>query len=83
MSKEVLTEQEYRQLKKKVDEAKSNSDQAKGALGQLTKRLKEEFACSSLKEGKILLEKLSKERDEVQKKLEDEMEAYKDKWNED
>ena len=48
-------------LKKQVEKYQREADRAEGAYEQLSKRLREEFSCTSLEEAKTLLEKLEKE----------------------
>ena len=79
MSNEI-TEEAYRQLKRKVDEAKNQAAKAQGALDSLLTQLKEEFECSSLKEARAKLEGLEEARDEAQARYEKEFRDYERKW---
>jgi len=75
-----ITEEEYRRLKKEVEEAKAEADRAQGALDQLLTRLKEEFGCKDLKEAKALLTQLRLKRDTAQAAFTSAVEDYEEKW---
>jgi len=70
----------YMQLKKRVEQAQQDSDKAEGALGEVMKRLKAEFGCSTLAEAEKKLKALKKQSDIVQKKFDDAMEEFEEKW---
>lgn len=78
-----ITEEQYRKLKREVEEAKSEADRAKGALEHLMKRLKEEFKCDTLKEAKALLAELEGKETKALKIFEQLMEEYEEKWKHD
>jgi predicted nucleic acid-binding Zn-ribbon protein len=77
----IITEDQYRRLKREVDEAKTEADRASGALKQLMKQLKEEFDCEDVKTAKALLAELEEKRDKVQKRFERSLEDYEKKWS--
>lgn len=78
-----MTEAEYKKLKSDVDEAKTESDRAKGALDQLMVRLKDEFECTTVKEAKVLLQRLQFEKETAQATLDKASKEYKKKWKPD
>lgn len=75
-----FTEQNYRELKKEVEDAKSESERAQGALDQLMKQLKKDFGCDTLKEAKGLLEDYEAKRVRCKKKFDEVMSDYEEKW---
>ena len=75
-----LTEKRFRELKAEIEIVREESQRAQGALDQLMGRLKEEFDCSTLKEAKKELEKLTTERDKAEKEFEKALAAYETKW---
>lgn len=76
----MITEQEYRNLKLEVEEAKAKSQQAKGALEQLMRRLETEYECNSLDEAEELLKRLQKEKEEKETEFDRLMRNYQKKW---
>lgn len=78
-----ITEEQYKKLKQDVERAKTESDQARGALNQLMSRLQEEFECEDVEEAKQLLARLEKESEKAYKDFADAMDAYKEKWGDD
>lgn len=76
-----LTEQEFKDLKEEVQEARATADRAKGAMETLVKTLKDEFECDSPKEAKALLEKLEREMEKAQKAFDEAREDYQEKWH--
>ena len=70
-------------IKKRVETMKADKLKSQGALSQVMKQIKSEFACSSVedaeKELKILQKDLSKSKDKLvaeTKRLEIELDAY-------
>jgi hypothetical protein len=80
MSAEI-TEDQYRRLKRAVDDARTEADRARGARDQLLSRLKEEFNCESLEGAKKMLEGLKAKKSKLQTAFEKAMEEYEEKWN--
>ena len=76
----TITEDQYRKLKKEVENARTESERAKGALEQLLKTLRTEFECEGLKEATVVLRELKEKRDKAHKKLEQALKDYADKW---
>lgn len=70
------------QLKRKVEQLKSDRDKATGALEQEMKKLKKEFDCDSLEEGETLLEKLTRKAEEAEEEFETAYTEFMAKWKE-
>lgn len=77
-----LTEKQYRDLKREVEEAKAASERARGALDQIMLQLKEDFDCDDVKEAKAKLEELQKENEKAEKLFLKALKDYEDKWKE-
>lgn len=71
---------QYRQLKRKVDEARSTYERANGALSQLMEKLKEDFNCESIDEANELLQKKIKMRDSAEKEFQQALDQFNTKW---
>jgi len=72
--------EEYKRLKKKVEDLQRESNRAEGKLKGLMDRLEEEQGCTSLKEAD---EKVTKIQDRLQKledKFDKALETFKEKW---
>lgn len=80
---EVVSEEQYRKLKRDVDSLRAESQRAKGAYEQLMTQLKNEFECKSLKEAKALLEDLQEKKSKAEKEFEKAMKEYEKKWKRD
>jgi len=72
----------YLNLKKRVESAQQQADQAEGALGEIMGQIKEEFGCTSLKLAKIKLKQLEKARDISKKEFDDAVEKFEEDWSE-
>ena len=57
-------------LKKEIDQAKLEQASLQGMLNQNLKRLKTEFGCSNIDEAKELLDKLNKDKTNLESKIE-------------
>ena len=77
-----ITEEKYRKLKQEVEDTKAEADRAQGALDQLLTRLKDEFACSNLKEAKARLVELKAKKEQAETTFEKVMADYEEKWKE-
>lgn len=75
-----MNEDQFRRLKREVEEAKAEADRAQGALDQIMARLKEEFDCTDLKSAKKLLAELSAKRDRAEASFNKAMADYERKW---
>jgi len=76
----MITDETYRKLKREVEDAKSESDKAKGALNQLMANLKVTFKCDTLKEAKDKLADLEEKKDKAQKAFDKALKEYEKKW---
>lgn len=79
----TLTESQYRRLKQDVEDAKSEAERSRGAHEQLVKRLKEEFGCDTVKEGKAKLKQLEAEAKQAEKEFQAAVKEYEKKWKRD
>lgn len=75
-----MNEEEYRKLKREVDDAKAEAERAKGARDMLMKRLASEYDCESLKEARKKLEELTAEKDEAEAAYNKAVKDYEKKW---
>ena len=73
--KDTALEAQIRNLRKRVDEAKSRRDELKGGLKAAEKRLKDDFGCSTLKEAEKELEKLTAREGELDEQVREGLEA--------
>jgi len=71
---------DYLKLKKKVELAQTEADQAEGALGEVMKQLKKDFSCSTLKEAKQKLKKLEKQKTSSKEEFEEALEKFEEDW---
>jgi hypothetical protein len=78
-----ITESQYRELKKDVEESKSKADKARGALEATTATLKKDYGVSTLKEAKAKLVKLEAKTAEAKLEFERAYKEYKKKWKPD
>ena len=74
--------EKYLTLKKKVESAQTEADQAEGALGEVMKQLKKEFECDTLKEAKKKLKQLEKQKESSKEEFEEAVEKFEDDWSE-
>lgn len=81
MTKETITEEEFKHLKEEVEQAKVDHERAKGALSELMNQLKKEFGCDSFKEANTLLQKLIEKSDAAQKEYEKAFTNYRETWH--
>ena len=72
----------YIKWKERVEAAQEKATKAEGALGEVKKRLKKEFGCSSIKEAKTKLAQLEKQKEQAEKKFNKELKTFKEKWDE-
>jgi len=80
MSMRLISEATFQAMKAEVEDARINAEQAKGAIQQLEKQLREQFQCASAKEANALLIKLREDVNKLDKKLDEVIETYKSKW---
>ena len=67
-------------LQKQVEGLQRQADEAAGALKQLMKQLKKEFACNSLQEANRLLEELRQQEVTAQVEFATELKVFKKQW---
>lgn len=78
-----ITEKEFNALKTSVENARSEVEQAKGALAQLSSRLSEEFECKDIKEAENLLREMNAKLVAAEEDMNRALKAYKKKWTPD
>jgi len=79
----TITEEQYRQLKLDVEEAKAASQRARGALERTVADLKDQFGANNLKEAKEKLAALKVDAAASQNAFEKAFKTYDKKWNRD
>jgi len=72
---------ELMEMKKKIDQAKEQEAEAKGAQKQILKQLKDDFDCPDKKTAKRLLEKMEKELQDLDIEITEAMEEVKEKYD--
>lgn len=75
-----MNEDQYRKLKREVEQAKAEAERAQGALEQLMRRLGEEFECEDLKEAKRLLMDLQEKKEKAERAFDKALKDYEFKW---
>lgn len=78
----MISEKEYLLLKEQIEQRERQASEAKGALTQLMSQLKKEFKCCTIKEAKILLKKLEKEKAENEERFNSEFKQFKREYRE-
>ena len=72
--------EEYKRLKKKVEDLQRESNRAEGKLKGLMDRLEEEQGCTSLKEADVKVTKIQEKLEKLEKSFDTALEKFKDKW---
>ena len=72
--------QELIELQQEVDEAQKKADRAQGAYEQVMKQIKDEFACDSLEKAENALKKLKAKEIKAKEEFEEELDAFRTKW---
>lgn len=70
----------FTRLKKRVAEAQREADKATGALESAMKRLKEEFACTTIEEAQKLLEEQIALENACAEAFRNSLKKYEEKW---
>lgn len=71
---------EYVALKRRVEQSQQKADKAEGALGEVMKRLKTEFGCSTLAEAKEKLKRLEKQGVIAKREFDNALRKFEEKW---
>jgi len=76
-----MTPEAFEKLKEKIEDAKTERDQARGAMKQIETMWKEDYSCSTVKEVKEKIASLEKQkitlegkRDKLMAEIEDQLE---------
>ena len=75
-----MNEEDYRKLKRDVENARAEAERAKGAYDQLLAQLKEEYQCNSVEEAQALFRELVAKKDKAEKAFEKALKDYSQKW---
>ena len=78
----VISEKEYKRLKRMADEAKTESDRAQGQLDAAMATLKNEFGCSNMKQAEKVLEELNAEMEKAQEDYDKAKKKFEEEWSE-
>lgn len=70
----------YLNLKKRVESAQQEADQAEGAEKEVMKQIKNEFGCSTLNDAKRMLKQKRKQEADSKKKFDDAFEKFEEDW---
>lgn len=71
----------YLSLRKRVEAAQREADEAEGAIKEVTKQIKNEFGCSTLNEAKKLLKQKQKQEVSAKKAFDDAVEEFEENWS--
>lgn len=72
--------EQYARLKKRAEKSRSDYDRAEGILSEHKKKLKEEFGVDTIEEAEELLTKLTNLREENERKYNEKLKEYEEKW---
>lgn len=75
-----MTEQELLKLKKKVEEAKTESSELRGQLKTLTSQLKKNFKCDTVKDAEDKMKVLKKDIDKLSEEIDTKIEELETKY---
>lgn len=78
----MISEEEYRVLKNKVESLKMEREQKLGALRQIEETLKKEFNCNTIDQAKELLKKLKQKQRRQERKFHKRLESFKKEYEE-
>jgi hypothetical protein len=76
----MIDPKEFAELKRAVDDARGEYERSKGALGELTGRLKKEFGCATLGDAERLLKQMEKEAKDLEAQYAKQKAAYIKTW---
>ena len=71
----------YLSLKKRVETAQQEADQAEGAEKEVMKQIKDEFDCSTLNEAKRTLKQKRKQEVDSKEKFDTAFEKFEEDWS--
>jgi len=72
---------DFNRLKKNVETAQTNIDQATGSLAEVKKSLKKDFGVNTLKLAKTKLAGLEEDQETKKEELETAIENFEEKWD--
>jgi len=71
----------YLSLKKKVESAQQEADQAEGAEKEVMKQIKDEFGCNTLNDAKRTLKQERKKEADSKAKFDTAFEQFEEDWS--
>lgn len=71
---------ELRKIRSRVEQLRSESDRAAGALAEHMRRLKDEFDCDTVEQGEDLLRRIQADTTAAEKKLGKMVKDFEKKW---
>jgi hypothetical protein len=77
---EALNERRFKELKREWEDAKAETERARGALSEMMVRLEKEFGCKTLKEAKTKLEGMQRKLIETEDKYNAALLDYEKRW---
>ncbi len=77
-----MNEEQFKKLKREVEETKAAAERAQGAFDQIMKQLKEEYGCKTIREAEKLRDELGEKRDRAEAVFNKSLKAYEKKWKE-
>lgn len=75
-----MNEEQFRKLKREVEEARGEADRAQGALDQVRKSLKDDFECEDIQSARKKLTDLEDKKAAAEAAFEKAQAAYIKKW---
>ena len=78
----MIDEAEYRALKKKAEDAKTERDKAQGQLDAAMATLRDEFGCDTIEEAQEKMKKLEAEATKTEAAYETAKSKFETDWNE-
>lgn len=76
----MIDDIEFKQLKRKADQARQTRDRAAGQLDGVMARLKDEFNCGTLAEAEKKLTALTKKAGQAERKYNTAVEEFEEAW---
>ena len=76
-----LDEQQLLDLKKQIEQAKTQVAELQGSRKHLMKELKDDWGCTTIEEAEKKLKKLQKELEQLQNKIKEQTEELIEKYN--
>lgn len=75
-----MTEEQFKRLKRDVEESKAEAERAQGSLQEIQKTVQREYGVNSLKEAKALLKRLQMKLETEESLFDEKLQEYERKW---